>query len=144
MARKYQVNGMVRLINGFGAMMIKWNRGPQQNFLLTVHGRKTGKAYTTPVTLVEQDGKRWLVSPYGEVNWVKNARVTGQVMLSRGGKTETCTIQPSDAKTSASILKAYLNAAPYLRPYFEARPDSPLEAFEAEAAQHPVFLLEQK
>lgn len=144
MARKYQVNGMVRLINGFGAMMIKRNLGPQQNFLLTVHGRKTGKLYTTPVTLVEQNGKRWLVSPYGEVHWVKNARVTGEVMLSRGGKTDTFIIQQSDAKTSALILKTYLKAVPYVRPYFDAKPDSPLETFETEATQHPVFLLEQK
>jgi deazaflavin-dependent oxidoreductase (nitroreductase family) len=144
MARKYQVNGVVRFVNRIGASMIRRNLGPQQNYLLTVNGRKTGKPYTTPVTLVVQNGNRWLVSPYGEVNWVKNARATGEVSLSRGGKTEMLKIQELDPKTSAPILKTYLHAVPYVRPYFNARPDSPLEAFEAEASQHSVFLLEEK
>ena len=43
MARKYQVNGVVRFVNQIGASMIRRNLGPQQNYLLTVHGRKTGK-----------------------------------------------------------------------------------------------------
>ena len=28
-----------------------------------------------------------------------------------------------------------------VRPYFDASPDAPLSVFEAEADQHPVFLL---
>ena len=32
-------------------------------WLLTTRGRKTGRPYTNPVTLVEQDGKSWLVAP---------------------------------------------------------------------------------
>jgi hypothetical protein len=31
-----------------------------------------------------------------------------------------------------------------VRSYFNAQPDSPLETFETEAIQHPVFLLEEK
>ena len=144
MARPYQVNGIVRFFNGIGAFMIRRNMGPQQNYLLTVRGRKTGNSYSTPVSLIERDGKRWLVSPYGQVNWVKNARAVGEVMLSRGGKTETLKIQELDAKPSALILKEYVKMVSFVRPYFDARPDSALEAFEAEAAHHPVFLLEQK
>jgi hypothetical protein len=29
--------------------------------------------YSTPITLVEASGQRWLVAPYGEVAWVRNA-----------------------------------------------------------------------
>jgi deazaflavin-dependent oxidoreductase (nitroreductase family) len=144
MARKYQVTGIVRFFNGIGAFMIRRNMGPQHNYLLTVRGRKTGNSYSTPVSLVERDGKLWLVSPYGHVNWVKNARAMGEVMLSRGEKTETLRIQELDAKPSAPILKEYVNMVSFVRPYFDAQLDSPLEAFEAEAAQHPVFLLEAK
>jgi hypothetical protein len=30
---------------------------------------------------------------------------------------------------------------PVTRPYFDARPDDPVERFAAEAAEHPVFRL---
>jgi hypothetical protein len=42
--------------------------------LLTGKGRKTGKSYTFPVTPIARESKRWLISPYGEVSWVQNAR----------------------------------------------------------------------
>lgn len=144
MARKYQVNGTVRFVNRLIARVIGWNIAPPHTYLLTVHGRKTGKPYSAPVSLVEHDGKRWLVSPYGQVNWVKNARATGEVNLFRGGKTEILKIEELDSKQSAPVLKEYLKLAGIVRPYFDARPNSPLEAFEAEALQHPVFLLEEK
>ena len=39
--------------------------------------------YSTPVTLVEERGLRWLVAPYGEVAWVRNARVAREFTLRR-------------------------------------------------------------
>lgn len=43
------------------------------------------------------------------------------------------------APEAAPILKQYLLKATAARPYFDATKDSPLEAFEREAARHPVF-----
>ena len=57
--------------------------------LLTVRGRKSGQPHTVPVLLVEQDGKRWLVAPYGVVQWVRNIRVAGTATLTRGRHSET-------------------------------------------------------
>jgi F420H(2)-dependent quinone reductase len=37
--------------------------------LLTVRGRKSGQPHTVPVLLVEQDESRFLVAPYGVVQW---------------------------------------------------------------------------
>ena len=143
MAKQYKVNGRVRFINRMMARMVRWNIAPARTYLMTVRGRKTGKPYTTPVTLVERDGKRWLVSPYGEVNWVKNARVAGEVDLFRGGKTETMKIHELSAVESAPILKKYITLEGIVRPYFDAEPDSPLSEFEAEASRHPVFFLDE-
>ena len=47
-------------------------------YVLAVRGRKSGKRYETPVSLIE-NGERWLVAPYGEVAWVRNARAAGEV-----------------------------------------------------------------
>lgn len=81
--------------------VIRWGWMPQQFYLLTVRGRKSGKEYTAPVELVIQDGVRYAVSPYGEVSWVKNVRVVGQATLTRAGKQEMVKLQEVDAKESA-------------------------------------------
>lgn len=143
MAKNYQVNGRVRFVNRIMARMVRWNIAPSSTYLMTVRGRKTGKPYSTPVRLVERGGKRWLVSPYGEVNWVKNARAAGEISLTRNGKTETLKLKELSPVESAPILKEYITTVGIVRPYFEVQPGSPLQDFEAEAPDHPVFLLEE-
>jgi hypothetical protein len=95
--------------------------------------------HTTPVTLIEEGGQRWLVAPYGPVNWVRNARAAGQVTLTRGRRSETVTVVELSPVESAPVLKEYLKQVPVVRPFFNVTPESPLEAFIAEAPKHPVF-----
>ncbi len=144
MAKKYQVNNIVRSVNNMIVRLIHWNIAPPETYALTVRGRKTGKPYSVPVRLVERDGNRWLVAPYGEVGWVKNARVAGEVSISRGSKSETFKIHELTPQECTPVLKEYITREGMVRPYFDAQPDSPLDAFEAEASKHPVFLLEKK
>ncbi|MCG3212666.1 MAG: hypothetical protein FOGNACKC_06341 [Anaerolineae bacterium] len=141
MTKTYRVTPMVRFVNRLMRLLIRWNMAPPQSYLLTVPGRKSGNLYSTPVSLVQEEGWRWLVSPYGQVSWVKNARAAGQVTLSRGGKSETVRIQELGPENSVPVLQKYLRLEKIVQPYFEATPDSPLEAFVAEAACHPVFLI---
>jgi len=107
--------------------------------LLTVRGRKSCQPRTVPVLLVEQDGERWLVAPYGVVQWVRNIRAAGTATLTRGRRSEIISVTELEAKEAAPILKEYLFKATAARAYFDATKDSPLEAFEQEAARHPVF-----
>jgi hypothetical protein len=93
------------------------------------------------VTLVEAEARRWLVSPYGEVAWVRNARAAGRVTLARGRHAETVTVRELPPAESAPVLKRYITEVPITRPYFDVRPESPLDAFVAEASRHPVFLI---
>jgi deazaflavin-dependent oxidoreductase (nitroreductase family) len=108
-------------------------------YLLTVRGRRTGARDSTPVTLVEQSTNHWLVAPYGEVSWVRNARAAGQVTLSRGRRSETVAIVELRPAEAAPVLQQYVTEVPITRPFFDAKPDSPVEAFVAEAPGHPVF-----
>jgi len=141
MAKQYRVTTSIRLINRLMTTLIRLGVGPGNMHLLTVTGRKSGKRYTTPVSLVTQDGERFLVSPYGEVNWVRNARATGTVTVSRGRKTEMLRIEELDADSSAPVLKQYIASEAITRPYFNASPDSPVADFASEAHRHPVFRL---
>jgi deazaflavin-dependent oxidoreductase (nitroreductase family) len=107
--------------------------------LLTVRGRKSGQMHTVPVLLVEQHDHKFLVAPYGVVQWVQNIRAAGTATLTRDRHTEAISVTELQAKEAAPILKQYLVKATAARPYFDATKDSPLEAFERESARHPVF-----
>jgi deazaflavin-dependent oxidoreductase (nitroreductase family) len=127
-------------VNAVMKLLIRLGLGGRHVYLLTVRGRKTGRPYSTPVTLIE-DGDRWLVAPYGEVGWVRNARAAGQVELSRKGRTETLRSEEVPPEEAAPVLREYLRQVPVVRPYFDVRPNSPIEAVQAEAPRHPVFRL---
>ena len=109
--------------------------------LLSTRGAKTGRQRTTPVIPVERDGKRWLVAPYGAVAWVHNARAGGQVTIHRGRDTREYAVREVRPDEAAPILKSYIAIARATQPYFDARTDSPVEDFLAEADRHPVFEL---
>ena len=111
-------------------------------YLLTTCGRRSGRPHTNPVTLVEHGEQRWLVAPYGTVDWVRNARAAGRVSLRRGRRRLERSIRElDDPHEAAPILKEYLSLTGPPRRYFSAKPDDPVEQFEAEAATHPVFEL---
>jgi deazaflavin-dependent oxidoreductase (nitroreductase family) len=70
------------------------------NVLITVRGRKSGLPRTTPLTIVEFSGKRWLMAPFGEVNWVRNLRAAGQATITVGRRKEEVTaieLRPTEA-----------------------------------------------
>lgn len=141
MAKQYQVNSMIRFVNRVMMRLNKWGIAAPNSYVLTVRGRKTGKTYSAPVLLVEENDQRWLVSPYGEVSWVRNARAVGKVTLSRGNRSETLQIREATPRESAPILKIYITRESIVRPYFDVAPEASLEAFAAEAPHHPVFQL---
>jgi deazaflavin-dependent oxidoreductase (nitroreductase family) len=61
------------------------------NALVTIRGRKSGLPRTLPLTVVEYTGRRWLLAPFGEVNWVRNLRAAGQATISQRGKRQEVT-----------------------------------------------------
>jgi deazaflavin-dependent oxidoreductase (nitroreductase family) len=109
-------------------------------YLLTVRGRKTGRAYSTPVILIEDDD-RWLVAPYGDVSWVRNVRAAGEVEIRRAGRSETLPIEEATPEQAAPVLKQYLKRVQVVRPFFDVTTNSSLEEFVTEAPRHPVFRL---
>ncbi len=114
---------------------------PKRYALLTVRGRKSGRQFSTPVIILDRPDGRWLVSPYGEREWVKNARAAGQVTLSRGRRRATVPIEEVGVDEAAPVLKDYLAHTPITRPFFDVTPDAPLADVVREAPRHPVFRL---
>ena len=141
MARAYRLGVARRIVNGTIRTLLRMGWGPARTYLLVTRGRATGRLHRTPVTLVEQGSRRWLVAPYGEVGWVRNARAAGSVTLERGPRAETLRLAELGPRESARVLQTYVREVPITRPYFDVRPESPLDDFAAEAPRHPVFEL---
>ena len=139
MAKTYQVNFATHMRDSLITTLLRAGVNMGTSSLLTVRGRKSGQPHTVPVRLIEQDGQRWLVAPYGVDQWVRNLRVAGQATLTRGRHSEAISAAELPAQEAAPVLKQYLLDISWVRPYFDVTIDSPLEAFELEAPRHPVF-----
>ena len=76
---------------------------------LRVVGRSSGQVRTTAVNLLDVDGQRYLVSPRGTTQWVRNLRAAGTGELRVGRRIEAVEADelPDDAKPP--VLKAYLD-----------------------------------
>jgi deazaflavin-dependent oxidoreductase (nitroreductase family) len=111
------------------------------SYVLTTRGRRTGRTRRNPVIVMELDGRRWLVAPYGVVSWVHNARASGRVSVSRRGQTRNYTIREASPEQAGPVLKRYIAIASATRRYFQADRNDPVESFVAEAEHHPVFEL---
>jgi deazaflavin-dependent oxidoreductase (nitroreductase family) len=51
------------------------------NGLITIRGRKSGLARTTPVAFIDVDGRRWIWAPWGGSQWVQNLRAAGEATI---------------------------------------------------------------
>jgi hypothetical protein len=65
MARSYRQNATARVIN-WVFTRTRAGMGASCRHLLTVRGRKTGQARTTPVGVMEVGGQRWLAGYRGD------------------------------------------------------------------------------
>ncbi len=139
MAKTLQINFADRIGDALFMALLRAGIKIGTTSLLTVRGRKSGQPHTVPVLLIEQDGERWLVAPYGVVQWVRNIRAAGTATLTRGRRSEVISVTELEAKEAAPVLKQYLLQVRVVRPYFDVAKDAPLSAFEYEALRHPVF-----
>jgi deazaflavin-dependent oxidoreductase (nitroreductase family) len=66
------------------------------NRLVTIRGRKSGLPRTTPLAVIAVGGRRWVWSPWGESQWVRNLRATGRATIAERGRTEDVTATELD------------------------------------------------
>jgi hypothetical protein len=101
---------------------------------LAVPGRKTGNVQRVPVIPVEVDGARYLVTPRGETDWVKNLRAAGgNATLESKSGTEEFASSEVPVGERGPILEEYRKVAgKAVKALFEKLPD---------AEDHPTFRL---
>jgi deazaflavin-dependent oxidoreductase (nitroreductase family) len=75
---------------------------------LQIRGRTSGEWRTTPVNLLELDGRTYLVAPRGHTQWVKNLRVAGGGRLRSGRRVvEFTAVELADVQKPV-IVREYL------------------------------------
>lgn len=109
--------------------------------VLEVQGRKSGEWRRTPVNVLTLDGVRYLVSPRGHSQWVRNIRVSGQARLVLGRRAESIAVTEIADDEKVPLLRAYLKHWKWeVGAFFGGvGPDSPDEDLRRIAPDHPVF-----
>jgi len=134
-----------RFINRVFGFLVKIGLGLPHNFLLEVRGRKSGRVYSTPVNLLERNGKRYLVAPRGYTQWVRNVIANEEAVLVKGARRERVALEMIADDDKPEVLKAYLDGYKLtVQRYFTVQAGAPLEAFQPLAAQYPVFEIKAK
>src|ERR1700693_5036851 len=121
---------MERIFNRVFGFVVVLGLGFSYNYLLQVRGRKSGKIYSTPIDLLERDGKRFLVAPRGLTQWVRNAEAAGEVTLKKGKLQQKFRLRAFSDQEKPEILKAYLDQFKReVQRYFPVPAGSSAEAF---------------
>jgi deazaflavin-dependent oxidoreductase (nitroreductase family) len=109
--------------------------------VLAVKGRTSGAWRTTPVNLLEHDGRRYLVSARGEGQWVRNLRAATTGELRVGKRTEEFRGRELTDDEKVPVLRAYLKRWKVeVGAFFDGvGPDSSDDQIRAIATRHPAF-----
>ena len=123
------------------AFMTRHGLSVQGSRVLAVRGRTSGEWRTSPVNLLEHEGKRYLVAPRGETQWVRNIRVAGTGQLRVGKKAEEFRARELGEDEKLPVLRAYLRKWKWETGIFfdGAGPDSTDERLREIAPRHPAF-----
>jgi deazaflavin-dependent oxidoreductase (nitroreductase family) len=131
-----------RIFNRVLGFLVGIGLGFSHNYLLQVRGRKSGKIYSTPIDLLEIDGKQFLVAPRGRTQWVRNAEAAGEITLKKGSRRKSYRLRPIPDAGKPDILKAYLDAFKReVQTYFPVPAGSPPQAFAELVQNYPAFEL---
>jgi deazaflavin-dependent oxidoreductase (nitroreductase family) len=129
------------VFNRFVAFLTRRGVSVAGSRVLAVRGRSSGEWRTTPVNLLEHDGRRYLVSPRGEGQWVRNLRAAGNGELRVGKRVEEFRARELEDAEKIAVLRAYLAKWKFeVGVFFDGvGPKSTDDEIRAIAPRHPAF-----
>jgi F420H(2)-dependent quinone reductase len=113
--------------------------------VLEVRGRKSGEWRRTPVNPLDFEGRRYLVAPRGNTQWVRNMRVSGGGRLVGRRIEEFSATELADEEKPA-LLRSYLKKWKWeVGAFFDGvGPDASDEELLRIAPEHPVFRIDPR
>jgi len=131
---------LTQLMNRMMGWLASVGLTPSRMITLEAKGRRSGQPRSTVVNEVEYEGDRYLVSPRGEAEWVRNVRAAGGEAIIRHRGRRSVRLEEVPPEQRAPILKKYLGEnAMSTRQHFGINPKAEMAEFEAIAGRHPVF-----
>src|SRR5437667_1742197 len=145
MAKQYRVNAFVRINNLIISSLLHLGISMGSFALLTVRGRKTGKPIETPIAIFNQEGKSYILTPYGVVNWVRNLRAAGgEATLTHNRRSEKIHAIELEPESAAPIFREAVRSGPpgipaalirwyrthLILPYLDVTENSSLEEYQ--------------
>lgn len=136
----HKPSGMTKLFNSIFGFFAGAGLTPKRNIMLETKGRRSGQARTVPVNIVDYEGQRYLVSPRGESEWVRNVRADSGRAVFRHGKRTPVQLQELPPGERAPIIQKYLREnAMSTKQHFGIDPKADIAEFQRIAALHPAF-----
>jgi deazaflavin-dependent oxidoreductase (nitroreductase family) len=136
----HKPSAITKLFNRIFGFFASTGLTPGRNIMLEVKGRRSGEPRSVPVNIVDYEGQRYLVSPRGESEWVRNVRAAGGRAVLRHGKRESVRLEELPSTERAPIIQKYLREnAMSTKQHFGIDPKSGIAEFERISALHPVF-----
>ncbi|OLT04967.1 deazaflavin-dependent nitroreductase [Pseudonocardia sp. CNS-004] len=114
--------------------------------VLTVPGRKSGKPRSTPLSVLEHEGQRYLLEGFPGADWARNVRAArGRATLATGRRTEQVRLVELDAQEALPVLRLWpvriADGAKIMADAGVVEAVTP-EAFEAVAGRCGVFRID--
>ncbi|MBC7278979.1 nitroreductase family deazaflavin-dependent oxidoreductase [Nocardioides sp.] len=86
----------------------KTGLGMRELPVLTVPGRKSGKPRSTPLSVLDLDGQRYLLEGFPGADWARNLRAaSGRATLRVGRKTEEVRLVEVEQEEALTVLRAW-------------------------------------
>lgn len=130
-----------RAINAVFRRLAEGGKGAPYLHVLTVTGRTSGRERSVPVDVMIVDGRRFLVAPYGQVNWVSNLRASKMATLRRGADVHSYDAVELEPAQSVGAVREYIRSVPVTKKYWNINEASTDDEVVEDARSHPVFSL---
>ena len=129
-------NGAFACISGLGLT-------PSILLTLQVKNRSSGRLCSTVLVVASYQSRRYLVAMLGDGSeWVQNVRAADGEAFIKRGRSRRVMLTEIPPEERAPILKAWCQVATSGRHHLPVPYDAPVSAFEAIAADYPVFRIE--
>jgi NAD(P)H-binding len=116
---------------------------PQILTTLQVREQGADRLESTVLVAANHQDQRYLVSMLGNGSgWVRNVRAANGEAFIKRGQTRKVKLTEIPTEQRAPILKAWCQVATSGRKHLPVAPDAPVTAFEAIAADYPVFRID--
>ena len=87
------------------------------NGLITIRGRTSGQPRTNPIAIIDVSGRRWVWSPWGQVNWVRNLRAAGRATITVRGREEEVRATELDPSERVAFFRDVLGPVAHGMPF---------------------------